>query len=400
MHSSRKGSLVTFRLVVAICGAGAAMLSPSASHRASAEILYISDTIGAAGRASASAYGAAIASGDAVLSSLATRTRAEFEAVTVPDETGGGVSVSAGLAAASLFGEAFSARSATLDPVAGASGTIASDEPAPATITTMAFDALDAAAFAYEEMTSVFVSPTSATFTFFGETATLRDSHGSAMVATTGGPAAPAQSEERDVSISGHASAETFSIHSSAYTFEVVGPGRSGATITYATQASLDDSVWYRIGLGEDPAQPFADVIGANAIGTLSWTFPSPGVYTLVVAGYTYIDAFVSASNPIYDAGVNWSDAAFDLALWTVTEPAVPEAPTLAMLLLGLIALSCASSAFRVHHMLRVTRSGSRFGPSDAQNVVANSQSRPVGVAVTTANPSRLSVKLVKTSQL
>lgn len=283
---------------IGIIGASA-LLGAASAQGVSAEVLYLNDSNSVNGNAVAYADGAAVATGDAATSYLTAKTRAEFSALSAPDGAGGGVSVGVGFASGRVLGMASSA-------------------------TTTEFEALQATVFDYEEITSQFASPSSATFTFNGEAerllrdvvvTTIASTRAETVVAegdnlgrapgptktTTMGPTTFetkfAPPEDPNISISGYAQADASSTNSSAYTFEVLGAPGGGIAITYATEASFDGTVAYQIDLIDDSTQTLlrmADAIGSNARGTEAWTFASPGTYTLIVSEHSDVDASAS----------------------------------------------------------------------------------------------------------
>ena len=355
---------------IGIIGASAALLGAASAQRVSAEVLYLNDLNSVSGNAVAYADGAAVATGDAPTSYLTAKARAEFSAFSAPDGTGGGVSVGVGFASGRVLGMASSATTLTGAPIVTSWRAGDSETARTTTTTTTEFEALQATAFDYEEMTSQFTSPSSATFAFDGKAGTSLDEAVFTTIASTrtktlvakggnhGGAPAPtvttttrstrvktmfAPPEDPNISISLHAQAEVSSINSSAYTFEVLGAPGGGVAITYATEATLDGTVAYQIDLIDDSTQTLlgmADAIGSNSRGTEAWTFASPGTYTLIVSAYSDVDASASdAYGALGDASFDWSNAVFQMRVWTESDPTIPELSTWAMMLIGFAGL-------------------------------------------------------------
>ena len=326
------------------------------------------------GNAVAYADGAAVATGDAATSYLTAKARAEFSAFSAPDGTGGGVSVGVGFASGRVLGMASSATTLTGAPIVTSWRTGDSETARTTTTTTTRttteFEALQATAFDSEEMTSQFTSPSSATFAFDGKAETSLDEAVFTTITSTrtktlvaegdnhaGAPAPTvttttrstrvktmfAPPEDPNISISRHAQAEASSTNSSAYTFEVLGTPGGGVAITYATEATLDGTVAYQIDLIDDSTQTLlgmADAIGSNSRGTEAWTFASPGTYTLIVSGHSDVDASASdAYGVLGDASFDWSNAVFQMRIWTESDPTIPELSTWTMMLIGFAGL-------------------------------------------------------------
>jgi hypothetical protein len=359
---------------IGIVGASAALLGAASPQGVSAEVLYLNDLNSVSGNAVAYANGTAVASGDAATSYLTAKTRAEFSAFSAPDGIGGGVSVGVGFASARVLGMASSATTLTGAPIVTSWRTGDSETARTTTTTTTEFEALQATAFDYEEMTSQFTSPSSATFAFDGKAETSLDEAVFTTITSTltktlvaegdnqGGAPAPtvttttrstrvktmlAPPEDPNISISSHAQAEASSTNSSAYTFEVLGAPGGGIAITYATEASLDGTVGYQIDLIDDSTQTLlgvADAIGSNSRGTEAWTFASPGTYTLVVSGHSDVDASASdAYGVLGGASFDWSNAVFQMRIWTESDPTIPELSTWTMMLIGFAGLGYVS---------------------------------------------------------
>ena len=359
---------------IGIVGASAALLGAASPQGVSAEVLYLNDLNSVSGNAVAYANGTAAASGDAATSYLTAKTRAEFSAFSAPDGIGGGVSVGVGFASARVLGMASSATTLTGAPIVTSWRTGDSETARTTTTTTTEFEALQATAFDYEEMTSQFTSPSSATFAFDGKAETSLDEAVFTTITSTltktlvaegdnhGGAPAPtvttttrstrvktmfAPPEDPNISISSHAQAEASSTNSSAYTFEVLGAPGGGIAITYATEARLDGTVGYQIDLIDDSTQTLlgvADAIGSNSRGTEAWTFASPGTYTLVVSGHSDVDASASdAYGVLGGASFDWSNAVFQMRIWTESDPTIPELSTWTMMLIGFAGLGYVS---------------------------------------------------------
>jgi hypothetical protein len=359
---------------IGIVGASAALLGAASPQGVSAEVLYLNDLNSVSGNAVAYANGTAAASGDAATSYLTAKTRAEFSAFSAPDGIGGGVSVGVGFASARVLGMASSATTLTGAPIVTSWRTGDSETARTTTTTTTEFEALQATAFDYEEMTSQFTSPSSATFAFDGKAETSLDEAVFTTITSTltktlvaegdnhGGAPAPtvttttrstrvkttfAPPEDPNISISSHAQAEASSTNSSAYTFEVLGAPGGGIAITYAAEASLDGTVAYQIDLIDDSTQTLlgvADAIGSNSRGTEAWTFASPGTYTLVVSGHSDVDASASdAYGVLGGASFDWSNAVFQMRIWTESDPTIPELSTWTMMLIGFAGLGYVS---------------------------------------------------------
>jgi hypothetical protein len=359
---------------IGIVGASAALLGAASPQGVSAEVLYLNDLNSVSGNAVAYANGTAAASGDAATSYLTAKTRAEFSAFSAPDGIGGGVSVGVGFASARVLGMASSATTLTGAPIVTSWRTGDSETARTTTTTTTEFEALQATAFDYEGMTSQFTSPSSATFAFDGKAETSLDEAVFTTITSTltktlvaegdnhGGAPAPtvttttrstrvktmfAPPEDPNISISSHAQAEASSTNSSAYTFEVLGAPGGGIAITYATEASLDGTVGYQIDLIDDSTQTLlgvADAIGSNSRGTEAWTFASPGTYTLVVSGHSDVAASASdAYGVLGGASFDWSNAVFQMRIWTESDPTIPELSTWTMMLIGFAGLGYVS---------------------------------------------------------
>ena len=351
---------------IGIVGASAALLGAASPQGVSAEVLYLNDLNSVSGNAVAYANGTAVASGGAATSYLTAKTRAEFSAFSAPDGIGGGVSVGVGFASGKVLGMASSATTLTGAPIVTSWRTGYSETARTTTTTTTEFETLQATAFDYEEMTSQFTSPSSATFAFDGKAETSLDEAVFTTITSTltktlvaegdnhGGAPAPtvttttrstrvktmfAPPEDPNISISSHAQAEASSTNSSAYTFEVLGAPGGGIAITYATEASLDGTVAYQIDLIDDSTQTLlgmADAIGSNSRGTEAWTFASPGTYTLIVSGHSDVDASASdAYGVLGGASFDWSNAVFQMRIWTESDPTIPELSTWTMMLIG-----------------------------------------------------------------
>jgi hypothetical protein len=359
---------------IGIVGASAALLGAASPQGVSAEVLYLNDLNSVSGNAVAYANGTAVASGDAATSYLTAKTRAEFSAFSAPDGTGGGVSVGVGFASGRVMGMASSATTLTGAPIVTSWRTGYSEAARTTTTTTTTitteFEALQATVFDYEEMTSQFTSPSSATFAFEGKAETSLDEAVVTTIASTrtktlvakgdnhaGAPAPTvttttrstrvktmfAPPDDPNISISRHTQAEASSTNSSAYTFEVLGARGGGVAITYTTEATLDGTVAYQIDLIDDSTQTLlgmADAIGSNSRGTEAWTFASPGTYTLIVSGHSDVDASASdAYGVLGDASFDWSNAVFQMRVWTESDPTIPELSTWAMMLIGFAGL-------------------------------------------------------------
>jgi hypothetical protein len=356
--------------IIRITGATAALFGAASAQGASAEVLYLNDSNSASGNAVAHAGGAALATGDAANSYLTAKTRAEFSAFIAPDGMGGGVSVGVGFASGRVLGTAASATTVTGPPIVTAwragDSEMARTTTTTTTTTKTEFEALQATAFAYEEMTSQFTSPSSLTFAFHGEAETSFDdvvvtriaSTHTQMLATedenpSGAPTPTrtttmgsmsvetifAPPQDPNISISGYAQAEASVTNSSAYTFEVLNAPGGGVAITYATQTSFGGNVAYRIEFVDDSTQTLVrtmDAVGSNARGTEAWAFDSPGIYTLIVSGRSEVDASASdAYGNLGDASFGWSNAVFQMRVWTESDPTIPELSTWAMMLIG-----------------------------------------------------------------
>lgn len=359
---------------IGIVGASAALLGAASPQGVSAEVLYLNDLNSVSGNAVAYANGTAVASGGAATSYLTAKTRAEFSAFSAPNGIGGGVSVGVGFASGRVLGMASSATTLTGAPIVTSWRTGYSETARTTTTTTTEFETLQATAFDYEEMTSQFTSPSSATFAFDGKAETSLDEAVFTTITSTltktlvaegdnhGGAPAPtvttttrstrvktmfAPPEDPNISISSHAQAEASSTNSSAYTFEVLGAPGGGIAITYATEASLDGTVAYQIDLIDDSTQTLlgmADAIGSNSRGTEAWTFASPGTYTLIVSGHSDVDASASdAYGVLGGASFDWSNAVFQMRIWTESDPTIPELSTWTMMLIGFAGLGYAS---------------------------------------------------------
>ena len=359
---------------IGIVGASAALLGAASPQGVSAEVLYLNDLNSVSGNAVAYANGTAVASGGAATSYLTAKTRAEFSAFSAPNGIGGGVSVGVGFASGRVLGMASSATTLTGAPIVTSWRTGYSETARTTTTTTTEFETLQATAFDYEEMTSQFTSPSSATFAFDGKAETSLDEAVFTTITSTltktlvaegdnhGGAPAPtvttttrstrvktmfAPPEDPNISISSHAQAEASSTNSSAYTFEVLGAPGGGIAITYATEASLDGTVAYQIDLIDDSTQTLlgmADAIGSNSRGTEAWTFASPGTYTLIVSGHSDVDASASdAYGVLGGASFDWSNAVFQMRIWTKSDPTIPELSTWTMMLIGFAGLGYVS---------------------------------------------------------
>jgi hypothetical protein len=359
---------------IGIVGASAALLGAASPQGVSAEVLYLNDLNSVSGNAVAYANGTAVASGGAATSYLTAKTRAEFSAFSAPNGIGGGVSVGVGFASGRVLGMASSATTLTGAPIVTSWRTGYSETARTTTTTTTEFETLQATAFDYEEMTSQFTSPSSATFAFDGKAETSLDEAVFTTITSTltktlvaegdnhGGAPAPtvttttrstrvktmfAPPEDPNISISSHAQAEASSTNSSAYTFEVLGAPGGGIAITYATEASLDGTVAYQIDLIDDSTQTLlgmADAIGSNSRGTEAWTFASPGTYTLIVSGHSDVDASASdAYGVLGGASFDWSNAVFQMRIWTESDPTIPELSTWTMMLIGFAGLGYVS---------------------------------------------------------
>lgn len=359
---------------IGIVGASAALLGAASPQGVSAEVLYLNDLNSVSGNAVAYANGTAVASGGAATSYLTAKTRAEFSAFSAPNGIGGGVSVGVGFASGRVLGMASSATTLTGAPIVTSWRTGYSETARTTTTTTTEFETLQATAFDYEEMTSQFTSPSSATFAFDGKAETSLDEAVFTTITSTltktlvaegdnhGGAPAPtvttttrstrvktmfAPPEDPNISISSHAQAEASSTNSSAYTFEVLGAPGGGIAITYATEASLDGTVGYQIDLIDDSTQTLlgvADAIGSNSRGTEAWTFASPGTYTLIVSGHSDVDASASdAYGVLGGASFDWSNAVFQMRIWTESDPTIPELSTWTMMLIGFAGLGYVS---------------------------------------------------------
>lgn len=359
---------------IGIVGASAALLGAASPQGVSAEVLYLNDLNSVSGNAVAYANGTAVASGGAATSYLTAKTRAEFSAFSAPNGIGGGVSVGVGFASGRVLGMASSATTLTGAPIVTSWRTGYSETARTTTTTTTEFETLQATAFDYEEMTSQFTSPSSATFAFDGKAETSLDEAVFTTITSTltktlvaegdnhGGAPAPtvttttrstrvktmfAPPEDPNISISSHAQAEASSTNSSAYTFEVLGAPGGGIAITYATEASLDGTVAYQIDLIDNSTQTLlgmADAIGSNSRGTEAWTFASPGTYTLIVSGHSDVDASASdAYGVLGGASFDWSNAVFQMRIWTESDPTIPELSTWTMMLIGFAGLGYVS---------------------------------------------------------
>lgn len=359
---------------IGIVGASAALLGAASPQGVSAEVLYLNDLNSVSGNAVAYANGTAVASGGAATSYLTAKTRAEFSAFSAPNGIGGGVSVGVGFASGKVLGMASSATTLTGAPIVTSWRTGYSETARTTTTTTTEFETLQATAFDYEEMTSQFTSPSSATFAFDGKAETSLDEAVFTTITSTltktlvaegdnhGGAPAPtvttttrstrvktmfAPPEDPNISISSHAQAEASSTNSSAYTFEVLGAPGGGIAITYATEASLDGTVAYQIDLIDNSTQTLlgmADAIGSNSRGTEAWTFASPGTYTLIVSGHSDVDASASdAYGVLGGASFDWSNAVFQMRIWTESDPTIPELSTWTMMLIGFAGLGYVS---------------------------------------------------------
>jgi hypothetical protein len=359
---------------IGIVGASAALLGAASPQGVSAEVLYLNDLNSVSGNAVAYANGTAVASGGGATSYLTAKTRAEFSAFSAPNGIGGGVSVGVGFASGRVLGMASSATTLTGAPIVTSWRTGYSETARTTTTTTTEFETLQATAFDYEEMTSQFTSPSSATFAFDGKAETSLDEAVFTTITSTltktlvaegdnhGGAPAPtvttttrstrvktmfAPPEDPNISISSHAQAEASSTNSSAYTFEVLGAPGGGIAITYATEASLDGTVAYQIDLIDDSTQTLlgmADAIGSNSRGTEAWTFASPGTYTLIVSGHSDVDASASdAYGVLGGASFDWSNAVFQMRIWTESDPTIPELSTWTMMLIGFAGLGYVS---------------------------------------------------------
>ena len=359
---------------IGIVGASAALLGAASPQGVSAEVLYLNDLNSVSGNAVAYANGTAVASGGAATSYLTAKTRAEFSAFSAPNGIGGGVSVGVGFASGRVLGMASSATTLTGAPIVTSWRTGYSETARTTTTTTTEFETLQATAFDYEEMTSQFTSPSSATFAFDGKAETSLDEAVFTTITSTltktlvaegdnhGGAPAPtvttttrstrvktmfAPPEDPNISISSHAQAEASSTNSSAYTFEVLGAPGGGIAITYATEASLDGTVAYQIDLIDNSTQTLlgmADAIGSNSRGTEAWTFASPGTYTLIVSGHSDVDASASdAYGVLGGASFDWSNAVFQMRIWTKSDPTIPELSTWTMMLIGFAGLGYVS---------------------------------------------------------
>jgi hypothetical protein len=359
---------------IGIVGASAALLGAASPQGVSAEVLYLNDLNSVSGNAVAYANLTAVASGGAATSYLTAKTRAEFSAFSAPNGIGGGVSVGVGFASGRVLGMASSATTLTGAPIVTSWRTGYSETARTTTTTTTEFETLQATAFDYEEMTSQFTSPSSATFAFDGKAETSLDEAVFTTITSTltktlvaegdnhGGAPAPtvttttrstrvktmfAPPEDPNISISSHAQAEASSTNSSAYTFEVLGAPGGGIAITYATEASLDGTVAYQIDLIDDSTQTLlgmADAIGSNSRGTEAWTFASPGTYTLIVSGHSDVDASASdAYGVLGGASFDWSNAVFQMRIWTESDPTIPELSTWTMMLIGFAGLGYVS---------------------------------------------------------
>ena len=291
---------------IGIVGASAALLGAASPQGVSAEVLYLNDLNSVSGNAVAYANGTAVASGGAATSYLTAKTRAEFSAFSAPNGIGGGVSVGVGFASGRVLGMASSATTLTGAPIVTSWRTGYSETARTTTTTTTEFETLQATAFDYEEMTSQFTSPSSATFAFDGKAETSLDEAVFTTITSTltktlvaegdnhGGAPAPtvttttrstrvktmfAPPEDPNISISSHAQAEASSTNSSAYTFEVLGAPGGGIAITYATEASLDGTVAYQIDLIDEldanpPGHGGRDRLKFPWDGSLDFRFP------------------------------------------------------------------------------------------------------------------------------
>jgi hypothetical protein len=358
------------------------------ASEASAEVVFLSETNTAGANASASAGGYAFAFGDEARAKTGFRAHANFNASSVNNGTGGSFSYGVGSATGRFVGSTRSVDSVTEAPIITTSvdtktkshgdyttittTTTTTTETTTTTTTTEAFEALTATASDFEDMTSQFVSPSQAIFSFSGyasaafggiaytriltepvttstvvtdtkitkitpEGATTTEntkttskvSRGPTMATTTAG-----SDWFPNNFVTGYAAAQAFSNDTSTYTFDV--PGAESITLRYDAQGPFGASVSYQIEVMNDATSVLvgaADRLNANADGDVTWGLASPGVYSLIIAANSEIGASENFS------GLAGADPGRSKGVFEMSVSSVPELSTWEMLLLGFFSL-------------------------------------------------------------
>ena len=318
----------------------------SGASGASAGIVFLSDATTAESYASATADGAAYGFGDEGRGHTFSDARSNSIAFSAIDGANGGFAVAQGVATGRFAGFAMNVTSAAAAPLAG-------QEPgrgATVATETETFESVTAFASDFQSLTSQFAGADRATFSFTTEAQAAYEKTVFTRISSTAaagpGISAPASVATAagpfpnpGVAVSGEASAEAFSHTAFDYTFEIIGDRPETIAIRYGGKG--DAPVGYEIELDDALGSALgADWIDWSGTGEEIWTIGSPGVYSLLIDGYSGVSVTGDPFGDASDYAAGWSLGVFDMSV-----AAVPELQTWAMMLIGLAALG--SAAFR-----------------------------------------------------
>ena len=213
----------------------------------------------------------------------------------------------------------------------------------------------------FQSLTSQFAGADRATFSFtteaqaaYKKTVFTRISSTAAAEPGISAPASVATGAgpfpNPGVAVSGEASAEAFSHTAFDYTFEIIGDRPETIAIRYGGKG--DAPVGYEIELDDALGSALgADWIDWSGTGEEIWTIGSPGVYSLLIDGYSGVSVTGDPFGDASDYAAGWSLGVFDMRI-----AAVPELQTWAMMLIGLAALASAAVRRKARRCRRAPR--------------------------------------------
>ena len=337
-------------------GATIAALAAGASG-ARAGVLFLDDSITADSYASAAADGAAYGFGDEGRGHTFSDARSNSIAFSATDGANGGFAVAQGVATGRFAGFGMNLTSAAGAPLPGqqpGSGATVATE-------TETFESVTAFASDFQSLTSQFAGADRATFSFTTEAQAAYEKTVFTRISSTAaagpGISAPASAAtgagpfpNPGVAVSGEASAEAFSHTAFDYTFEIIGDRPETIAIRYGGKG--DAPVGYEIELDDALGSALgADWIDWSGTGEEIWTIGSPGVYSLLIDGYSGVSVTGDPFGDASDYAAGWSLGVFDMRI-----AAVPELQTWAMMLIGLAALASAAVRRKARRCRRAPR--------------------------------------------
>jgi len=356
-----------------------------------ADVQFISDASSVNADATASAGGSAFGEGDSGGGKVAAHASTSARGVSVNAGEDGSASFGISSAAARFVGSTRSVTSVTSAPVTTTSTNVTTTRDGDATVTTTtnvtttsttttrteisAFESLAAYASNFQSVQTLFASPSSAEMVFDGDiaaafsgsaftrilstpvtrTTTVADTtvtkttpagatttdartvtHNTAVGPTTVKTVARLPSDPSNA-LAGQVSAEASVNSDSDYTFSALG-GPVTVTVQYATDAAPGAPLDYNLELFDGTTQTLVDEangIGANAAGTIAWSLPSPGTYSLIASEVSDIYAYDGGGETQAASLATLSHGLFDVSIAVDPSAAVPELSTMLMTVVG-----------------------------------------------------------------